>query len=379
MRTALVHEWLTEWGGSESALAEIAACFDHPDLYAVIDFLRPEHRRRLPVARLATTFIQGLPWSRSRFWNYLPLMPLAIEQFDLRGYDLVVSSSHAVAKGVLTSADQLHICYIYSPMRYIWDLYHDYLQDYRLTSGIRAWLVRQLFHKLRLWDLRTANNVDYFVAISDYVARRVWKTYRREATTIYPPVDLDRFSLHQAKDDYYLTVSRLVSYKKVGMIVEAFRDLPDRKLIVIGDGPEMAAIRKVAGRNVTMLGAQSDEVVRDHMQRAKAFLFAAVEDFGIAPVEAQACGTPVIAYRQGGACETVRGLDLCERPTGLFFSEQTPRALSQAIAVFELYGQSISAADCRANAERFSRQRFREEFSRYIDTCRHEWKTSRGT
>jgi len=244
-------------------------------------------------------------------------MPLAIEQLDVSKHDIILSSSHAVAKGVLTGPDQLHISYVHSPIRYAWDLQHQYLREAGLNKGLKAQAARWLLHKIRMWDYRTANGVDHFVANSQFIARRIKKVYGRTADVIYPPVDVDRFTLNENKDNYYFTASRMVPYKRIDLIVEAFSQMPDRKLVVIGDGSEMSKIKSKATKNVEILGYQPNHVMQEHMQKAKAFVFAAEEDFGITPVEAQACGTPVIAFGKGGSLETVRPFGV-DNPTGLF-------------------------------------------------------------
>jgi glycosyltransferase involved in cell wall biosynthesis len=293
-------------------------------------------------------------------------MPLAVEQLDLSGYDLVVSSSYAVAKGVLTGPDQLHLCMCYSPMRYAWDLQHQYLRESGLEHGIRGAIARQVLHRARNWDARTGNGVDGFIAISHFVARRIRKAYRRESTVIYPPVDVESFIPGAGpREPFYLTASRLVPYKRVDLVVDAFAALPDRTLVIIGDGPEAARIRRRAGSNVRMLGHQPLEVLQDHMRRTRAFIFAAEEDFGIVPLEAQACGTPVIAFGRGGARETIRGLDQ-DQPTGVFFEDQSPASLREAIGSFELHESRLSPAACRENACRFAPGRFRAEFEEYV-------------
>lgn len=365
MKTAIVCDWLVTLGGAEKVLGEILQCFPHADLFAVIDFLDPDQRGFLLDKSVTTTFIQKLPFARTRYRAYLPLMPLAIEQLDLSGYERVISSSHAVAKGVITGPDQLHISYVHSPMRYAWDLQHQYLRETGLDKKLRGYLARYFLHKLRSWDQRTAYHVDHFIANSQYIARRIWKTYRREATVIYPPIDITQFTFNDNKEDFYLAASRLVPYKKMDFIVESFRSLPDKKLIVIGDGPEAAKIKKKAGTNVEFLGFQSTERLVNYMQRAKALLFAAEEDFGLIPLEAQACGTPVIAYGKGGALETVRSLSQ-EKPTGLFFAEQTIESLCKAIHEFELNQSQFKPAYCAENAARFSSTQFREKFTNFV-------------
>ncbi|MCP3177575.1 glycosyltransferase [Desulfuromonas sp. KJ2020] len=316
---------------------------------------------------MQTTFIQKLPLARQHYRHYLPLMPLAIEQLDLSAYDLVISSSHAVAKGVITGPDQVHVCLCYSPMRYAWDLQHQYLRESGLTTGIRSWAVRAMLHRLRQWDYRTAQNVDHFIAISQFVQRRIWKAYRRESTVLYPPVDTDYFTPGAQKEDFYFTASRLVPYKRIDLIVEAFKQLPDKKLVVIGDGPEMGKIREKAGHNVQLLGHQPKEVLKDHLQRARAFIFVAEEDFGIAPLEAQACGTPVIAFGKGGTLETLRCTEAeAERPTAVFFQQQEAASLLGALETFEQKCAAFQPANCRQNAQRFSVGSFVEQFRNLV-------------
>jgi glycosyltransferase involved in cell wall biosynthesis len=363
MRIAFVHEWLVTYAGSERVLEQMLTCFPDSDLFCVIDFLPEVDRLHILNKSVGTTFIQRLPFAKTKYRWYLPLMPLAIEQLDVSGYDVVISSNHAVAKGVITGPDQVHICMCYSPLRYAWDLQHQYLSESGLDSGLQGWIARWMLHKIRLWDARTEKGVDHFIAISQFIARRIWKVYKRESTVIYPPVDVESFVLREQKEDFYLAASRMVPYKRMELIVEAFLAMPDRKLIVIGDGPDFAKIRANAGPNVTLLGYQEFQVLRDHMQRAKAFIFAAEEDFGIAPIEAQACGTPVIAYAKGGATETIKGLEW-EAPTGVFFETQTVEAIVDAIVRFEKI--TISPTVCRDNAMRFSVERFLREFAEYV-------------
>jgi glycosyltransferase involved in cell wall biosynthesis len=358
-RVAIVHDWLVTYAGAERVLEQIIACFPEADLFAVVDFV--EDRAFLRGKKVTTSFIQHLPLARKKYRTWLPLMPLAIEQLDLSGYDVVISSSHAVAKGVLTGPDQFHISYVHSPIRYAWDLQHQYLKESHLTRGVKSFIARLILHYIRNWDVRTANSVDQFVANSEFIARRIHKVYQRDAAIVFPPVDVEAFALETNKEDFYLTASRLVPYKKIDLIVEAFARMPDRKLVVIGDGPDMQKVRAKAAPNIEVMGYQKFEVLKDRMRRAKAFVFAAEEDFGISVVEAQACGTPVIAYGKGGALETVRDLTQ-SRPTGLFFDEQSADAIIAAVDAFEREPGRIRAEDCRANAERFSVSRFRERF-----------------
>ena len=357
-RVAIVHEWLITFGGSEKVLVELLALFPEADLFAVIDFLPAEYREGLRGKTVKTSFIQRLPFAARRYKAYLPLMPLAIEQFDLSAYDVVISSSHAVAKGVITGPNQTHICYCHSPMRYAWDLQHQYLRESGLTKGIKSLLARLILHYIRLWDVRSATGVDLFIANSAYIARRIRKTYRREAVVVHPPVDVESLPFQNEKEDFYVTASRMVPYKRIDIIIEAFAKMPQQRLVVIGDGPDMEKLRALGTENITFLGYQNDSVLRDHLRRARGFVFAAEEDFGILPVEAQACGTPVIAYAAGGALETVlpAGNALGLPATGVFFAEQTPAAVCAAVARFE--SLRFDPHNCRAWAERFSRTVF---------------------
>ena len=377
MKVAVVHEWLVTYAGSERVLEQILACFPDADVYCVLDFLPENERGFLGGKRVQSTFIQRLPFARRHYRVYLPLMTLAIEQLDLSGYDLVISNSHAVAKGVLVGPDQMHICLCHSPIRYAWDLQHQYLNGGSLTEGLKGWVARWMLHKLRIWDVRAAAGVDKFIAISHFIARRIDKTYRRDSVVIYPPVDVAAFVEGKHKEDFYLTASRIVPYKQIPLIIEAFAMLPDKRLVVIGDGPELEKCRKIATSNVQVLGWQPFEQLRDYMQRAAAFIFAAEEDFGIAPLEAQACGTPVIAYGKGAALETIRPPQM-DRPTGLFFEEQSPRAIAEAVRSFEKQRQRFAPAACRENALRFSAERFRAEFQRFVTQSWDDFSRIKG-
>jgi glycosyltransferase involved in cell wall biosynthesis len=362
LKTALVHDWIPLVGGAEKVLEVIYETYPSP-IHTLIYNEGVLNGTSLESAQINTSFIQRLPFSSKGYRNYLPLFPMAVEQFDLSEYELVISSSYAVAKGAITNANQLHICYCHSPMRYAWDLYHQYLRDSNLKSGLKGIFAKLVLHYIRMWEITSLNRVDYFIANSNYIANRIKKLYGREATVIYPPVDVDNFDLEIQKEDYYFTASRLVPYKKVDLIVAAFNSMPDKKLVVIGDGPEYNKIKDNAGANIEMLGYQHFNVLKKHMQKAKAFIFAADEDFGITPVEAQACGTPVIALAKGGAMETV-----IAHETGLFFKHQTPESLISAIIEFEQINGSFDPILIRRNAERFSKSVFKESFRNFVET-----------
>lgn len=369
MKVAIVHEWFDSYAGSERVVEQMLALFPRADVFGVVDFLSEPDRAFLGGRTVHTTFIQGLPFARRAFRHYLPLMPLAIEQLDLSGYDLVLSSSHAVAKGVLTGPDQVHVSYVHSPIRYAWDLQHQYLQESGLARSAKGLLARPMLHYMRLWDCRTAAGVDLFIANSAFVGRRIRKAYGRDSVVVHPPVDVESFALHAAKEDYYLAAARMVAYKKMPVLVEAFTRMPGRRLVVVGEGPDLDRCRKLAAGspNIQLVGRQPAGQLRDYMQRARAFVFGAEEDFGITVVEAQACGTPVIAYGRGGARETVRSIDDGDAATGLFFDEQTPESIVAAVARFEEAAAQFSPLACRAQAERFSVDAFRSAYRRCVE------------
>ncbi len=361
MKTCFVHEYLIDYGGAEQVLKGLMEIWPNSPIYTLIYDREGNCKEIIQSTEVIGSFLNKLPFAKRAHRSYLPLMPLAIEQFDFSGYDLIISASHAIAKGIITGPDQLHIGYIHTPIRYAWDMQSQYLAHAGLERGIKGALTRILLHYLRIWDMRTVAGVDHYVANSQFIARRIMKLYKREATVINPPVDIDRFSVQQEKEDFYLTVSRLVPYKKVDLIVRAFTQMPEKKLIIIGEGPELKALKKLASSNITFLGFQSDRVIEESMQSAKAFVYAAEEDFGIVPVEAQACGTPVIAYGKGGSLETV-----IPGETGFFFDEQSPRALVAAINAFE-NAEPLDPEKIRHNAERFSKDRFKQEMENFVE------------
>jgi glycosyltransferase involved in cell wall biosynthesis len=368
LRVAIVHEWLDTYAGSERVLEQLLLCFPSADIFAVVDFMDERERGFLQGREVRTSFVQRLPFARRYFRHYIGLMPIAMQQLDLSGYDLVISSNHAVAKGVLTGPDQLHISYMHSPMRYIWDLQHQYLGQMGIDRGLKGIYARWLFARLRQWDVSTAHHVDYFVANSNYIARRIRRTYRREAMVIHPPVDVDRFVPNSGKEDFYLLACRFVPYKRAEVVVQSFAHRGDRRLVVVGDGPDADQVRAAArgAPNIEFVGVVGQEVLIGLMQRARAFVFAAEEDFGITLVEAQACGTPVIAYGRGGATDIVR-TKKAEWQTGLLFDRQTPDAITEAIDRFETLEPQITSDACRMNALRFSEARFRAEIGAVVD------------
>ena len=369
MKKALIHDWFSAYAGAEKCIESFTNIWNDFEIYGLIDFLSDTNRDKILKGKYAhTSFVQKLPFAKKKYRNYLPLFPFAIEQFDLSGYDVVLSSSHAVAKGVLTHSNQLHISYVHTPIRYAWDLYHQYLHESGLNHGLKGILAKYFLHKIRLWDVSTANRVDYYIANSHYIARRIKKAYGKSSDVIYPPVDIDKFALRESKSDFYLTASRMVPYKKIDLIVEAFSQT-DKKLLVIGDGPDMGKIKSKASKNIELLGFADDKTMADLMGQAKAFVFAAEEDFGITPVEAQACGTPVICFGRGGTLETVK-----EGISGLYFMEQNIRELLATVDKFEQSYDKFEPIKIRENSLKFSRTRFESEIKSYVEKKYEEFK-----
>jgi glycosyltransferase involved in cell wall biosynthesis len=362
LKIAVVHDWFDKYAGSERVVEQILHIFPQADLFSLVDFLKPEDRGFLQGKTAKTTFIQKLPFARKGFRRYLPFFPMAIEQLDLKGYDLILSSSHAVAKGILTNPDQLHICYCHSPVRYAWDLYHTYIREAGYRKGLKSFFVKMVLHYLRIWDQTSSPRVNYFLANSKHVKKRIRNIYQRDATVIYPPVDTVSFSCEEKKEDYYFTAARMVSYKRLDLLAEAFSMMPDKRLVIAGKGEELKKIKKKASNNVTILNHLSQSDLIQYIQQAKAFVYAAEEDFGIVMAEAQAAGTPVIAFRKGGASEIVS-----DGESGILFPEQTTDSIIEAIKKFE--STSFDPADISKRAADFSIKNFREEYFNYIENC----------
>lgn len=363
MKICFVHDWLTTFGGAEQVLKALLEIWPGTPVFTTVYDKKGNCREIIQSTQVTASFVNHLPFAKRKHRAYLPLMPLAIEQLDLSAYDLIISDSHAIAKGVRTGPDQLHISYVHTPIRYAWDMQQEYLHQAGLEHGLKGFIAKAFLHYIRLWDLRTVPGVDCFIANSNFIARRIRKTYQRDSTVIYPPVDIGRFTVSKEKGDYYLALSRLVPYKKTDLIVQAFTQMPNRKLVVIGDGPQMKVLKKIATGNIELLGFQPDSVVEDYLEKAKALIYAAEEDFGIVPVEAQACGTPVIAFGKGGALETI-----IPGKTGFFFDSQEPAALIQAVQDFESH-PLLNADKIRQNAERFSKNRFLTEMRSFVETA----------
>jgi len=380
VKVAIAHDWLVTLGGSELVLREFLRIFPGATVFTLIDKMSPADRDFVGVTDTHTSFLNRLPGVASSYRRFLPFFPAAISSLDLAEFDVVISNSHAVAKGVRTRSHQLHVCYCLSPMRYAWDLRAQYLQESGLARGVRGFAANRVLDGLQRWDRANTARVDSFATLSHYIADRIARAYGRSSTVIHPPVDVDYFTLDDNRrpghGDYYFTMSRFVPYKRIDLIARAFAQLPDKRLIIAGTGPDLPKVRAAAGSNVELVGRVERAEAKSLLAGSRAFLFAAEEDFGIAPVEAQACGVPVIAYARGGALETVRGPDH-DSPTGVFFHEQTPSAIADAVHHFERTIGRIEPTACRANAERFAEHRFRDQFSTFVDREWHSFRTRR--
>jgi len=360
-RIAVVVDWLSQLGGAEWVIREILAAFPQATLHALFDVMKPADRAMVTDRTARTSFLQRLPRIGERYRKLLALMPAAARSLDLRHAELIISSHHAVAKGVRVRPGQFHLCYCHTPARYLWDRRDEYLRDHALT-GAKGMLARGVLERVRRWDRRTADSVDHFVVNSAFVRERVQRQYERDAVVIHPPVDVQFFTPDGPREaGLYVTASRHVPYKRIDRIVEAFRDTPNRRLVVLGDGPRAERIRQLAAGavHIDVRGEVPREELRSWFRRASAFVFAAEEDFGIVPLEAQACGTPVIALGKGGALETVRGEAGPDR-TGVFFDDDLPAAIRVGVDRFEALSPAISSVACRSQAERFTASRFRD-------------------
>ncbi len=362
MKVAIIHYWLVGMRGGESVLESLCELYPQAHIYthaldeSAISPIIARHK-------IITTFVSKLPFSKRKYQSYLPFMPLALESLPVHDYDLVISSESGPAKGVIPGPRAVHICYCHSPMRYIWDMYH----DYRARVGFLTRMVMPLLaHYLRMWDVTSSNRVDNFIANSNYVAGRILKYYHREADVIHPPVRTEEFFISDSIDDYYLVLGQLVPYKRADLAVEAF-NRSGKRLVVIGDGEQLDTLKKIARPNVEILGRQPFSMIRQYLARCKALIFPGVEDFGIVPLEVMASGRPVIAYGKGGALETV-----VDGKTGLFFSEQSIRSLNEAVVKYELIQDKFDPHLIRKHAETFSKERFKEKIKAYIDQKLHE-------
>lgn len=358
-KIAIIHDWLLVSGGAEVVLKHLLDLFPDADIYTIIDALPKSKRGFLKGHKIYTSALNRYRFFAKRHKYFIPIMPYLIEQFDLSQYDIIISSSHFVAKGVITHPHQLHISYIYSPIRYAWDSYYEYNKIGALGKGIKNFVMKYWLHKLRIWDATSALRPDYLIADSKFIAKRIQKTWRRESTIIYPPVELEETIFSSQKEEYYVTLSRLVEYKRVDIIVEAFNQMPEKKLIIIGEGRCKTDLEKIANANIEFKGYLSKQEAMQIVSKAKGFIFMPKEDFGITPIEAQACGTPVIAYGKGGALETVR-----EKETGVFVPSQSPQSLQQSIEEFESY--TFDSFICKSFSEQFSQKKFKESFLTFL-------------
>ena len=375
MNVAIVHDWLTTLGGGELVLRELLRVYPDARVFTLVDKMSSSDREFVGIrgGRVTASALDAMPGVARHYRAFLPFFPAAMRTLDVSAYDVVISNSHAIAKNIHTHERQLHLCYCLSPMRYAWDLRDQYLAESGLSSGVRGVAARTMLDALKRWDRARSADVDVFATLSHYIADRIQRAYGRSSVVVYPPVDVEFFTPGDgdpAFDDCYITVSRFVPYKRIDLIARAFASLPDRRLVIVGDGPDVEKIRAAAGSNVTLVGRASRDRVRTLLRGARAFVFAADEDFGIAPVEAQACGIPVIAYGHGGVLETIRGAEHGD-PTGVFFVEHTTDSIVRAVRAFEQLPALISPTACRANAERFSEARFRSEFAALVEA---EWQ-----
>ena len=367
---ALVCDSMSAYGGAERVIEQILQVYPQAEIFTVMDALPPGDRAFLGGRGVTTSFLNRMPGGRRFYRSLLTLWPLAVEQFDVTKFDLVISSHHSVAYGVLTHPDQVHVAYVHSPMRYAWDLQHEYLRESGMSHGLKGWIARRMLHSARLWDFCAAQRPDALAANSSFVAARLRRSHGRLSTCIHPPVATESFSVPLAAEErepFYLSVGRLVPYKRTELLVRAFARL-DRKLKIVGTGPEMARLRRICPANVELLGSVPSAEVRRLMRTAQAFVYAGIEDFGITAVEAQAAGTPVLAYSRGGLAETVRDLGMTE-PTGLFFHDQTVEAVIDAVQRFEIpeIRNQLLPAHCVANAASFSSAIFREKLATWVD------------
>ena len=364
MRVALVHDWLTGMRGGERVLHQLALCYPEADLYTLLH-VPGATSRAIDELSIHTSPLHRIPGAARHYRKLLPLFPWAIERFRLDDYDLVISTSHAVAKSVPTGPGTVHLDYCLTPMRYVWDMSHHYFNE-QVSGRATRWFVPFFLNYLRVWDYYSSARVNRFVSISRHIEHRIRKHYRRGADVIYPPVESDRFQLGDWDGGYYLIVSAFAPYKRIDLAVEACNRL-GRRLVVVGRGPEQHRLARLAGPTVELVGWQSDTAIRGLLRRARALLFPGNEDFGIVPVESQACGTPVAAFAQGGATETVLEAGATQPGTGLLFGEQTPEALVDAIRRIEAHPEWFPAELARRNAEPFSTKRFERELVGYLD------------
>ena len=367
---AIVHDWCPSFRGGERVLAELCRLFADADVFTLFDFLSDKIKEEhFPGVTFQTSIANRLPKVEKYYRALFFACPFLIEQFDVTGYDAVITSSAAFARGVITRPDQPHLCYVHSPIRYAWDEQFSYLKQGQLGFGPKGLLFRFLLHKMRIWDARTAHGPDLMLANSNYVRARIRRIYGRDAHVVFPPIALDEMRYAAQKDDYYVTASFLAPYKRTDLVIKAFNAMPTRRLRVVGDGQLSATLRALAGPNVEFTGHLPRCEYVKTIASARAFVFAGCEDFGIALAEAQACGTPLIAFGRGGACDIVRSLKVTDRPTGILFAQQTVEAIVHAVELFEENRRHFTPAACLQNANRFSVERFDREILKAFDAA----------
>jgi glycosyltransferase involved in cell wall biosynthesis len=365
---AIVHDWCPSFRGGERVLAEFCSMYPGSDVFTLFDFLSAEVKRdHFPGVKFTTSPANRLPLVEKYYRALFFMCPFLIEQFDVTEHDAVISSSAAFARGIITRPDQPHLCYVHSPIRYAWDEQFSYLAQGRLGWGPKGFMFRRFLHKLRTWDTRTAHGPDLMLANSSYIRARIKRIYGRDARVVHPPVATDEFRLVSDKDDYYVTASFLAPYKRTDLVIAAFNEMRGRRLLVVGEGQQSKSLRSLAGENVTFTGYLPRAEYVKAVASAQALVFAGCEDFGIALAEAQACGTPLIAFGRGGARDIVQPLRGREPATGVLFERQSVEAVKQAVATFEAERASITPAACHQNAQRFSVERFRREIAEALD------------
>jgi glycosyltransferase involved in cell wall biosynthesis len=359
---AIVHDWCPSFRGGERVLAEMCAMFPGAQVFTLFDFLPDDVKQDyFNGVTFHTSVANRFPGVKKYYRGLFFACPFLIEQFDVTGFDAVISSSAAFARGIITRPDQPHLSYIHSPVRYAWDEQFSYLAQGKLGYGPKGLAFRYLLHKLRTWDARTAHGPDLMLANSSYVRARIRRIYGRDAQVVFPPVSLNELEYRADKDDYYITASFLAPYKRTDLVIQAFNEMPSRRLVVVGDGQQSAKLRSLAGPNVEFAGFLPRRAYVNAVAGARALVFAGCEDFGIALAEAQACGTPLIAFGRGGARDIVRELGAANRPTGVLFREQSTSAVREAVEHFEAHSAELQSEACRDNAQRFSADRFRQE------------------
>lgn len=364
-KVALVHDWLTNMGGAERVVINFKEIFKDAPIYTTL-YNSENLDKELQNIDVKTSFLQNIKGAKKKHQKYFPLMPMAFESFDLNDYDIVLSSSSSCSKGVVTNPETMHVCYCHSPMRYGWEFYYEYTKD---MKGLKKKLIKYFMNYMRVWDVTSANRVDYFIANSENVAKRIWKHYRRESVVIHPPVRCKLFNISDVDEDYFLVLSRLVEYKRIDLAVKTFNEL-GLPLVIIGDGPERERLESMSNNNIKFLGRQSDEVIKEYYSKCRAFIFPGEEDFGITPLEAQASGRPVIAFGKGGALETV-----VEGKTGVFFKEQRVESLINAIKEFEKI--DFDKEFIRAHSEKFDEEIFKNKILNFIKEKSIEFKNNK--